>query len=43
MSKGCSLEFKDRVVRMVGDCLSDVRLCTRWRAISGIAPRLGVS
>ncbi len=30
-------------MRMVGDRLSDDRSCTRWRAISEIAPRLGVS
>ena len=30
-------------MRMVGDRLSDDRSCTRWRAISEIAPLLGVS
>ena len=30
-------------MRMVGDRLSDDRSCTQWRAISEIAPRLGVS
>ena len=30
-------------MRMVGDRLSDDRSCTRWWAISEIAPRLGVS
>lgn len=43
MSKRYSQEFKDRAVRMVGDRLSDDRSCTQWRAISEIAPRLGVS
>ena len=43
MSKRCSQEFKDRVVRMVADRLADDSSCRQWRAFSEIAPRLGVS
>lgn len=43
MSKRYSQVFKDHAVRMVGDRLSDDRSCSQWRAISEIAPRLGVS
>lgn len=43
MSKGYSREFKNRAARMVGDCLSDDRSCTRWRASNEITPRLGIS
>lgn len=43
MSKRCSQEFKDRVVRMVADRLADDSSCRQWRAFSKIAPRLGVS
>ena len=43
MSKRCSQEFKDRVVRMVADRLADDSSCRQWRAVKEIAPRLGVS
>ena len=43
MPKRYSQEFKDRAVRMVTDRLADDRSCTQWRAITEIAPRLGIS
>ncbi|WP_216448497.1 hypothetical protein [Arcanobacterium phocae] len=43
MSKKYSQDFRDRVVRMVSDRLADDRSCTQWKAISEIAPHLGVS
>ncbi|MBB3025162.1 Transposase [Trueperella pyogenes] len=43
MAKRYSLEFKDRVVRMVADRLGDDPSVTQWQAIEKIALRLGVS
>lgn len=43
MAKRYSQGFKDRAVRMVGDRLSQDGSCSQWKAISEIAPRLGVS
>ncbi|MEW6877320.1 hypothetical protein V3M50_06935, partial [Trueperella pyogenes] len=41
MAKRYSLEFKDRVVRMVADRLGDDPSVTQWQAIEKIALRLG--
>lgn len=38
-----STEFKDRAVRMVVERLEADRSCSRWSAVSEIAPRLGVA
>lgn len=43
MAKRYSQGFKDRAVRMVSDRLSQDGSCSQWRAVSEIAPRLGVS
>ena len=43
MVKRYSQVFKDRAVRMLVDCLVGDGSCSQWRAISEIAPRLGVS
>ncbi|MEW6955433.1 IS3 family transposase [Trueperella pyogenes] len=43
MSKRYSQEFKDRAVRMVADRLADDRLCSQWKAIHEIAPKLGIA
>ncbi len=43
MAKRYSLEFKDRVVRMVADRLGDDPSVTQWQAIEKIALRLGVA
>lgn len=43
MAKRYSQGFKDRAVRMVSDRLSQDGSCSQWRAVSEIAPRLGVA
>ncbi|WP_216382837.1 hypothetical protein [Arcanobacterium phocae] len=43
MPKKYSQDFRDRAVRMVNDRLADDRSHTQWKAISEIAPCLGVS
>lgn len=43
MAKRYSLEFKDRVVRMVADRLGDDPSVTQWQAIEKIALRLGIA
>ena len=43
MSMRYSQGFRDRAVRMLVDRLAGDGSCSQWRAISEIAPRLGVS
>lgn len=43
MSKRYSRVFKDWAVRMLVDCLAGDGLCSQWRAVNEIAPKLGVA
>ena len=43
MSKRYSRVFKDWAVRMLVDCLAGDGLCSQWRAVREIAPKLGVA
>lgn len=43
MPRRYSQDFKDRAVRMISDRLSQDGSCSQWRAVSEIAPRLGVT
>lgn len=43
MARRYSKDFKDRAVRMVRDRLEAEPGCSQWRAITDIAPKLGIA